>query len=179
MCERCGLSRTRKNIVVGRGNPDARVWFVGEAPGQNEDEKGLPFVGAAGKELDKAIAALGLKDDEFYITNTIRCRPVDEHGKNRPPTDEEKEACSGHLFNRIKTYKPRVIIALGKHAMSFFIGETWSVMKLSGTSVDMGNFRLFILLHPAAVLYQPGNRGLWDRSIEKIRGGLNGHAGHL
>src|SRR3990172_5481699 len=132
LCERCGLHRTRRNIVVGRGDPKARVWFIGEAPGFKEDEKGLPFVGPAGHELNKALEFLGFGQGKYWITNTVRCHPIDESGHNRPPTDEEKNACSGFLIEDLQKHNPALVVTMGKHATFSLLGDIGPMMRNTG-----------------------------------------------
>jgi DNA polymerase len=118
------IFRDCKNIVVGKGNLDAKILFVGEAPGRNEDEQGLPFVGAAGKNLDKLLEKVGLSIDDIYIANILKCRPPE----NRNPSTEEIRAHTPWLLKQVKEIKPEVICSLGNYATKFF---------LSGTNVDL------------------------------------------
>jgi len=169
LCERCGLHRTRRNIVVGRGDPGARVWFIGEAPGFKEDEKGLPFVGPAGQELNKALEFLGLGQGKYYITNLVRCRPV-ENGRNRPPTDEEKAVCGEYLLEDLGKYNPGLVVALGRHATFSLLGDIGPMTKNSGTLWDFGKHgKVFVMLHPAAILHNPDLRKRWADSLEKLK----------
>lgn len=173
-CELCGLSKTRHNIVVGRGEPSAKVWFIGEAPGRQEDEQGYPFVGAAGKELNRALEFLGLGQGKYWITNTVRCRPIDEIGNNRAPTDEEKHICGKYLLDDLERYSPQYIVALGKHSATFLVGELEGGMYRNvGKTFAYRNSTVFISIHPAAILYKPPLRKMWDDSLEKLRGLLN------
>jgi DNA polymerase len=164
-CRRCGLCETRCNVVIGRGNPSAPVWFIGEAPGEQEDIQGLPFVGASGRELDAAIAATGLRD--FYISNVVLCRPIDSRSRNRAPTDEEKKSCEPNRQYLRDTYRPRFVITLGKHAAEAVLGEVFSRYE-TGVLWDFGSYVVFVMLHPAAVLYNPGLRDKWNDDVRKL-----------
>ena len=158
-CRRCPLHRSRKNPVPGEGPLDAEVMFVGEAPGKNEDEQGRPFVGAAGSLLNKLLAEAGLRREEVYITNVVKCRPPG----NRDPTDEEIEACLPYLLEQIRIIRPRVIVALGRHsARTLFrlAGLKWeSMSKQHGRVYDAViagvPVKLVATYHPAAALYKP------------------------
>ncbi len=158
-CKRCPLHRTRKNPVPGEGPLNADVMFVGEAPGRNEDEQGRPFVGAAGNLLNKLLEEAGLKRNEVYITNVVKCRPPG----NRDPTDEEIEACLPYLVEQIKIIRPRVIVALGRYsARTLFrlAGLKWeSMSKQHGRVYDATiagvRVKLVATYHPAAALYRP------------------------
>jgi len=165
---KCSLSKTRRHIVVGKGNPNADVWFVGEAPGKFEDEQGLPFVGHAGKVLDEALVKLGLSDNEYYITNVVRCRPV-EGNRNRAPTDEEKSVCGEYLRADLEKYKPRLIVTLGKHSTTYLLGDIGSMYSAAGQKYPRGDGEVFVSLHPAAVLYNPGMRRIWDATLDKLK----------
>ncbi len=158
-CTRCPLHRTRKNPVPGEGPLNARVMFVGEAPGRNEDEQGRPFVGAAGSLLNKLLEEAGLRRSEVYITNVVKCRPPG----NRDPTDEEIEACLPYLVEQVKIIRPAVIVALGRHAgrtLFRLAGLRWeSLAKHRGRVYDATiagvRVRLTVTYHPAAALYKP------------------------
>jgi len=120
-CRKCDLWKTRKNAVPGEGNPHAEIMFVGEAPGENEDIEGKPFVGAAGKLLTKLITeVLGLKREDVFITNVVKCRPP----QNRDPTEEEMTACSPYLRMQIDIIKPKLIVTLGRHS-TFICSLSW------------------------------------------------------
>ncbi len=128
-CEKCALSRTRKNTVFARGNPVAKICFIGEAPGADEDEQGLPFVGKAGQLLDKMIAAMGLSpESDVYICNIIKCRPPG----NRTPLPEEISACVPYLHEQLESVDPKVIVAMGNTAISTLLGTSIGVTKLRG-----------------------------------------------
>jgi DNA polymerase len=148
-CEKCALCKARTNIVPGEGDSKAEIMFIGEGPGQREDEQGRPFVGAAGKLLDKLIESIGLKRENVYIANIIKCRPP----QNRDPLPQEVEACEPWLDKQVEIIKPKLIVLLGRHSMDKFLPN----QKIS---VDHGNPKrhnnqvYFPVYHPAAALYR-------------------------
>ncbi len=158
-CKKCQLYKYRKKPVPGEGNINAEIMFVGEAPGAKEDETGRPFVGAAGKLLTKLLNDIGIKREDVYITNIVKCRPPG----NRDPTDEEIKACIPYLFRQIELIKPRIIVALGRHAARVLLSEAgikWTSMtRMHGKVFDVSirgiRVKLFITYHPAAALYYP------------------------
>lgn len=130
ICTKCGLHKTRTQTVFGEGDADAQLMFVGEGPGQNEDEQGRPFVGRAGKQLDLQIAAMGLRREQVYIANVVKCRPPN----NRAPNPIESDACSAYLHRQIAIIQPRVIVTLGGPAMKLLLPEVkLGITKLRGT----------------------------------------------
>ena len=149
-CTRCKLSNGRKNIVFGSGNPNADLVFVGEGPGADEDEQGLPFVGRAGKKLTEIIEkGMNLnREKDTYICNIVKCRPPG----NRDPEKEEIEACNPFLLQQLKAIQPKVVVALGKPAASTLLGRTVPITKERGTWHDYEGFKLMLTLHPAYLL---------------------------
>src|SRR5215212_7016306 len=127
-CVRCALSETRTTVVFGAGNADADLMFVGEAPGANEDKQGLPFVGQAGKLLDKLLAEIGMQRGDVFIANVLKCRPPG----NRDPQPPEIEACEGHLMRQIELIRPRVICSLGNFATKLLSGRPEGITKVRG-----------------------------------------------
>ena len=119
-CTKCSLCKTRKNVVIGRGSGEPIVVFVGEAPGESEDKKGMPFVGRAGQLLDSEILRIGLSYNEYFICNEVKCRPLSQYGNNRKPTDSEVNACIGFLAEQINLLKPKVVVMLGATAKQAF-----------------------------------------------------------
>jgi uracil-DNA glycosylase family 4 len=154
-CTRCRLAQGRTQVVFGVGDPDADLMFVGEAPGFHEDQQGYPFVGQAGKLLDRLLAGIGLDRSRVYIGNVIKCRPPG----NRDPMPDEIEACEGHLFRQIELIEPRVVATLGNFATKLLSGKQHGITRVHGTAqeVTIGASRvtLFPLYHPAAALYTP------------------------
>ena len=149
-CTRCKLSNGRKNIVFGSGNPKADLVFVGEGPGADEDEQGLPFVGRAGKKLTEIIEkGMNLnREKDTYICNIVKCRPPG----NRDPEKEEIEACNPFLLQQLKAIQPKVVVALGKPAASTLLGRSVPITKERGTWHDYEGFKLMLTLHPAYLL---------------------------
>ena len=150
-CQLCPLGQTRNQLVFGVGNPHARVVFVGEGPGRNEDMQGEPFVGAAGKKLNALLGEAGLTRDDIYIANVIKCRPPG----NRNPKPEEIEACSPFLREQIRSIWPDVIVCLGNFATQFIMGTEQGVTKLRGQMYEVGHFQVIPTFHPAATIYHP------------------------
>jgi len=167
-CTLCSLSKTRKNIVVGRGDPKASVWFIGEAPGEHEDESGFPFVGASGQELNKALEFLGLGQGKYYVTNVVRCRPV-ENGRNRAPTDEEKAICGEKLKDDIARWHPALLVTLGKHSTTYLLGDIGNMYSNVGKTYEYEGIKVFVTLHPAAILYRVGLRVMWERALGELK----------
>jgi DNA polymerase len=151
-CTRCPLHKQgRKQIVFGVGNPRAHLMFVGEAPGADEDEQGIPFVGRAGQLLTNMIAAMGLRRDDVYIANIIKCRPPG----NRTPEREECETCSPFLMRQIDVIRPKAIVALGAVAARTLLGLNDSMNNLRGRWYDFRGTRLAVTYHPAYLLRDP------------------------
>jgi uracil-DNA glycosylase len=148
-CTKCELHKGRKNAVPGEGPADARIMFVGEGPGQNEDEQGRPFVGAAGKLLTELLESIGLSRSDVFITNIVKCRPPN----NRAPRKSEIEACNPYLTAQIRLIKPRIVCALGTPAIATLLGEEHSATKVHGKPTSKGNVVILPMYHPAAALY--------------------------
>jgi DNA polymerase len=161
-CTRCGLSEGRQSIVFGDGTPDADIRFVGEGPGQSEDEQGLPFVGRAGELLTQMIEkGMGLSRRDVYICNIVKCRPP----KNRNPLPDEVAACRPFLDGQIAAVKPKVIVALGKPAAGLLLGREVAITRIRGTWHDYRGIPLMPTLHPAYVLRQytaDNRRAVWE-----------------
>ena len=154
-CTKCRLAQGRTQVVFGIGNPDADLMFVGEAPGFHEDQQGYPFVGAAGKLLDKLLGGIGLTRADVYIANVLKCRPPG----NRDPMPDEIEACESHLFRQISLIQPRVIATLGNFATKLLSGKQYGITRVHGQPQQqtLGGLAvtLYPLYHPAAALYTP------------------------
>jgi len=172
-CTLCPLHASRKNAVPGEGSLDAKVMFIGEAPGRNEDIQGRPFVGAAGKLLDQLLELAGLKREEVYITNVVKCRPP----SNRDPAASEKNACQPYLEKQIKIISPKLIVTLGRHSMMEMLGlagyRATSIMRERGRIRKIRLFGLEVLLmptlHPAAALYNPKTKSLLEQDFQRIK----------
>ena len=154
-CTRCRLSQGRTQVVFGVGDPSADLMFVGEAPGFHEDQQGKPFVGQAGKLLDKLLAGIGLERDQVYVANVLKCRPPG----NRDPQPDEIEACEGHLFRQISLIEPKVVATLGNFATKLLSGKPTGITRVHGAEQEatLGgrSVLLYPLYHPAAALYTP------------------------
>jgi uracil-DNA glycosylase len=150
-CQRCPLAPTRNKIVFGDGNPNARLMFVGEGPGADEDAQGLPFVGRGGQLLNNMIAAMGLKREEVYIANIVKCRPP----KNRVPEPIEANTCKPFLFQQIEVIQPELIVALGSTAATYLLGAKASLSSLRGRLHRAFNTKLIVSYHPAFLLRDP------------------------
>jgi uracil-DNA glycosylase len=159
-CTRCKLHTLgRKQIVFGVGNPEADLMFVGEAPGADEDEQGIPFVGRAGQLLTKIIEAIELRRDDVYIANIIKCRPP----QNRNPEPDEVASCEPFLFRQIDVIKPKVIVALGKYAAQTLLRTETPISRLRGRLFDYRGAKLIPTFHPAYLLRNPSSkREVWE-----------------
>lgn len=154
-CQNCGLCHTRINTVFGMGNVDTDILFVGEAPGQKEDELGLPFVGRSGQLLDRMLAAIDLvRDKNIFITNIIKCRPPN----NADPTDVQKEACRKFLDRQIELINPKVIICVGRIAATSLISPNFKVTKDHGKFFEINQKYFMGTFHPAALLRDPSKK---------------------
>ena len=159
-CTRCKLHETRNNIVFGEGNPKARLVFVGEGPGRDEDMQGRPFVGRAGKLLTKIIEAMGLTREDVFICNVVKCRPPN----NRNPESDEVAACEPFLLKQIRSISPEIIVCLGSVATSLLLKLKQPRMgDLRGQFHEYGNSKLMITYHPAALLRNPNfKKPVWE-----------------
>ena len=158
-CTRCKLHSTRTHIVYGVGNPHADLMFVGEAPGRDEDQQGIPFVGRAGQLLTKIIEAIDLQRDEVYITNVIKCRPP----SNRNPEPDEIQTCQPFLFAQIDAVQPKVIVALGAFAVRTLLQRDDAISRLRGRVFDYRGAKLVPTFHPAYLLRSPDKkRDVWE-----------------
>jgi DNA polymerase len=159
-CRRCGIGSTRTKVVCGVGDPYAKLVIVGEGPGENEDKQGEPFVGRAGELLTKMLAAIGLRREDVFITNTIKCRAtLEENGRlgNRAPMQEEITNCREYLDRELTIVAPKVILAVGAPAAKSFLGATFSITRQRGTwYVGPGGVDLMVTFHPAYILRQTG-----------------------
>lgn len=153
-CTRCPLSQTRHHVVFGVGPQDAEVLFVGEGPGENEDLQGEPFVGAAGKYLNELLAIAGLRREDVFIANVLKCRPPG----NRDPRPEEIELCTPYLREQTRTIDPEFIVTLGNFSTKFILKTEVGITRLHGTLQMAGRFKVFPIFHPAAALYDGSKR---------------------
>ena len=147
-CTKCGLCQTRTNVVFGVGNREADILFIGEGPGEQEDLRGEPFVGPAGKLLDDMMSIIDLDRTNSYIANIVKCRPP----RNRDPLETEQEACIGYLRNQVALIKPRIIVCLGRIAAMKLIREDYRITREHGTWVQRNGIWMTAIYHPSALL---------------------------
>ena len=165
-CTKCGLCKTRTNVVFGYGNPLSEVMFIGEGPGEQEDLQGKPFVGRSGKLLDKMLAEIGLsREENIYIANIVKCRPP----KNRDPLPEEQEMCIDWLRNQTALLKPKIIVAVGRIAAMKIIDENIKITKDHGKFYKKKNVLFMPTIHPAAVLRNPKQRALVEEDFLNLK----------
>jgi len=165
-CVRCPLAEGRTQVVFGVGNPNADLMFVGEAPGREEDLKGEPFVGRAGKLLDQLVMEeMGLSRDSFYVANTLMCRPPG----NRDPRPEETEACRPWLEQKLELIKPKVIVTLGNFATKLLLNTTQGITKVRGQTYDYGDVKLVPTFHPSAALQGGGSDVISKMRADLVR----------
>ncbi|MEO9294549.1 MAG: uracil-DNA glycosylase [Nitrososphaera sp.] len=162
-CPLCKLARTRKNAVPGEGQLAAKVMFVGEAPGRSEDEKGRPFVGAAGRILDEMLEKAGIPRSQVFITNVVKCRPPN----NRVPEDDEVAACMPYLDRQVALIRPRIICILGRTAYSSLLGGG-SITANRGKVVEKAGQKYFLTIHPAAAIYNKSMLSLLETDLKKL-----------
>jgi uracil-DNA glycosylase len=163
-CTRCRLHKTRNKIVYGVGNPKASLVFVGEGPGHDEDMQGIPFVGRAGKLLTQMIEAMGLRRDDVYIANVVKCRPPE----NRTPEKDEVSTCSPYLLRQIDAIGPKAIVCLGNVAAQSLLGTTNSISKFRGQWFDYRGTRLIATYHPAYLLRNPAAKSDVWLDLKKV-----------
>jgi uracil-DNA glycosylase family 4 len=167
-CTRCGLAHGRTQVVFGAGNPHADLMFVGEAPGFHEDQQGVPFVGQAGKLLDRLLAGVGLRREDVYIANVLKCRPPG----NRDPQPDEIEACEPHLFRQIALVAPTVVATLGNFATKLLSGRPLGITRVHGQeqalTIAGRNVLLYPLYHPAAALYTPAMFAVLEADFARL-----------
>lgn len=171
-CNLCPLSSSRTNTVPGEGSIETPVVFVGEGPGADEDASGKPFVGRAGELLTRILESVGLSRQDIFITNIVKCRPP----KNRVPTTDEQRACSAYLLSQLAVIKPKVIVALGATALSYFVAQDGiQITKVRGQLFDwIGGVKVFAMFHPSYLLRNasraPGSpKSLTWEDIQKVR----------
>jgi uracil-DNA glycosylase len=169
-CTRCRLHEGRTQVVFGVGDPEADLMFVGEAPGFHEDQQGVPFVGQAGKLLDRLLDGIGLSRADVYIANVLKCRPPG----NRDPQPEEIEQCEPYLFRQIELIRPKVVATLGNFATKLLSGKPTGITRVHGVEQEttLGGFRvlLYPLYHPAAALYTPAMLKVLEEDFRLIPG---------
>jgi len=167
-CPLCKLARTRKNAVPGEGQLSAKIMFIGEAPGRSEDEKGRPFVGAAGRILDTLLNKVGIERSQVFITNIVKCRPPN----NRVPEEDELSACRPYLDRQIDLIKPKVICILGRTAYSSILGRS-SITAVRGKIVERAGQKYFSTFHPAAAIYNKNLLPALEADLKKLAREIN------
>jgi DNA polymerase len=164
-CKKCSLYSARRNIVIGRGNQNAKLMLVGEGPGEQEDNKGLPFVGAAGQLLDLLLNALQISEDQYYIANVVKCRPP----SNRIPTDDEANACLPFLRNQVYLVKPRIIVCMGSTAFRHIVDKDSRITQVRGQWIERKGCYLMPTFHPAALLRDESKKVLMWQDFKKVK----------
>ncbi|EKE19859.1 MAG: hypothetical protein ACD_8C00094G0003 [uncultured bacterium] len=167
-CSKCALHSNRGHVVFGTGNPEAKIMFIGEAPGKKEDELGIPFVGSSGRILDKMIESIKMKRQDVYITNICKCRPPE----NRDPLPEEIQECWPWLEKQIEIIDPKIIVTLGKFALNSFLPVA-KISEAHGKIIEtkipkIGNIKIFPLHHPAAARINKKTRAIFEEDFKKI-----------
>jgi DNA polymerase len=177
-CKKCGLAKSRLNVVFGVGDPKAKLLFIGEGPGFDEDHKGEPFVGRAGQLLNKIIESIGLTREQVYIANIVKCHPVidptdvEKHGNDRPPTPEEVTSCKPYLDCQIDIIKPKVICLLGNSSAQTILATEIGISKLRGVFCEYKGIKVMPTYHPAALLRNPSlKKEVWE-DMKMIREAL-------
>ena len=168
-CTKCPLSETRNSVVFGVGNPNSKIMFIGEGPGEQEDLKGEPFVGPAGLLLDDMLSIIDLDRSKVYIANIVKCRPP----RNRDPLDEEQLACSEYLQNQIALVKPKIIVCLGRIAATRLIRPDFRITKEHGTWIQRDGIEWTAIYHPSALLRDVNKRPETFDDLLSIREKLN------
>ena len=164
-CQGCELAKTRTNCVFGTGNREADILFVGEAPGEQEDLSGTPFVGRAGQLLDKYLYAVDIDREDVYIANILKCRPP----KNRDPLPAEEDACIDFLREQVRLIKPKIIVCLGRIAAMRLIKPDFKISKEHGVWFEKGNFVMTAVYHPAALLRDPRRKEEMLADMQEIK----------
>ncbi|MBQ8641277.1 MAG: uracil-DNA glycosylase [Clostridia bacterium] len=164
-CRRCSLCRTRTNLVFGTGNRNADILFVGEAPGEQEDLQGIPFVGAAGQLLDLYLESVGIAREKVYIANILKCRPP----RNRDPLPEEQDACMGYLRAQVKLIRPKMIVCLGRISAMRLIKPDFKITREHGILQKKGDFVMTAVYHPSALLRDASKKEDMYRDMKRIR----------
>lgn len=163
-CKKCALCKGATQAVPGEGNPEAEIFFVGEAPGFNEDKEGRPFCGAAGHFLDDMLSSIGLNRQDVFIGNIIKHRPPN----NRDPLPEEIEACTPWLHKQLEIIKPKLIVTLGRHSMHHFLPDIGSISKEHGKAYKRDKQMYLVLYHPAAGLHQASLKEVIEKDFKNI-----------
>jgi len=168
-CQKCDLWKTRRNVVIGKGNRNADIMFIGEGPGEQEDIQGYPFVGPAGQLLDRMLAAIDMSLDDVYIANIVKCRPP----SNRDPKEEEQQACINYLRYQLKLIEPKIIVCLGRIAAKAIIDPDFKITKQRGQWTERKGYWITATYHPSALLRDESKkRPAWE-DFKSIRDKYN------
>ena len=164
-CNKCKLAKGRNNVVIGCGNKNAKLMFIGEGPGADEDIQGIPFVGKAGKLMNMAFAGVGINREEVYITNIVKCRPP----MNRNPEKDEADACKEYLETQIELIKPKIIVLLGNVALKNILGEEYGITKIRGQWVEKDGIKYMPTFHPAALLRDETKKIAFWKDLKTVK----------
>lgn len=164
-CNKCKLCTNRTNIVFGVGNKEADIMMIGEGPGADEDKQGEPFVGKAGQLMNKALTGLGIKREELYIANIVKCRPP----SNRVPEQDEAEACLNYLRNQVVLVKPKIIVLLGSTALKNILGKEYSITAMRGKWIEQKGIYYMPTWHPAALLRDENKKIEFWNDLKEVR----------
>ncbi len=165
-CHKCELGNNRCHMVFGEGNPKAKIMFIGEAPGADEDRTGLPFVGKAGQLLTKGLTALNLtREKDYYICNICKCRPEN----NRTPYEKEAEVCISYLRNQVALIKPKIIVCLGATALKYILGQQFRITRDRGKWIERKGFYMTATFHPSAILRDESKKTFFWQDLKDIR----------
>lgn len=164
-CNRCKLCNNRHNVVIGTGNKNAKIMFIGEGPGADEDLQGIPFVGKAGKLMDKAFEGIGIKREEVYIANIVKCRPPN----NRNPEEDEAKACLDYLRNQVILVKPRIIVLLGNVALKNILGKEYGITSARGKWIEKNGILYMPTFHPAALLRDETKKIMFWKDLKQVK----------
>ena len=163
-CKKCKLCTNRKNIVFGQGNKNAKIMFIGEGPGADEDAQGLPFVGKAGKLMDEAFKGIGIDRQDVYIANIVKCRPP----SNRDPEEDEVDVCLNYLRNQVILIKPQIIVLLGRIALKNILGNEYNISTARGKWVEKKGIMYMPTWHPAALLRDENKKIDFWKDLKKV-----------
>ena len=163
-CEKCKLCKNRTHIVFGTGNKESKIMFIGEGPGADEDREGIPFVGKAGQLMNKALDGLGIKREEIYIANIVKCRPPN----NRDPQKDEAEACLDYLRNQVMLVKPEKVVLLGRIALQNILGEEYKITASRGKWIEKNGIKYMPTWHPAALLRDESKKIEFWKDLKEV-----------
>ena len=164
-CQKCSLAETRTNVVFGSGSRNAKIMFIGEAPGEKEDLSGMPFVGAAGKMLDKFLYAVDIDRNDVFIANMLKCRPP----KNRDPKEEEQDLCIEYLREQVRLINPKIIVCLGRISAKRLIKQDFMITKEHGIFYEKNGYTICAVYHPSALLRDPRKKEDMLIDMQKIK----------